>query len=324
MTEELFSQLEERGYKGRIVSTQHLGDLQEEIKGHYRQGRLDEEFYQERLTGFTFSPPDSLPGARSLIVVAIPQPQFRVVLTWNGETRPLIIPPTYVGYGETKKQVKDFLAEILGPAGYRVALTTLPEKLLAVRSGLGTYGKNNICYVPGMGSFHQLVTLYSDLPCQEDNWQALQMMESCQNCSACLRKCPTGAIPSATPSTALRAGTSERFLLRAERCITFHNEKPGDVPFPAWLDPSWHNCLVGCLHCQRVCPQNKDFLEWVKEGAEFSQEETALLLEGVPSERLPAATVRKLKQLDLIEYLDGLPRNLSVFLRSCDYSEVAS
>jgi epoxyqueuosine reductase len=300
MTEELFSQLAERGYKGRIVSVQHLEDLQEEIEGRHRQGSFDKEFYQERLTGFTFSPPESLPEARSLIVVATPQPQFRVVFTWNGETLPLIIPPTYVGYGETKKQVEDLLAEILGPAGHCVALTRLPEKLLAVRSGLGAYGKNNICYVPGMGSFHQLVTLYSDLPCQEDNWQELQMMESCQNCSACLRKCPTDAIP------------SERFLLRAERCITFHNERTGDFLFPAWLDPSWHNCLVGCLHCQRVCPQNKDFLEWIEEGAEFSQEETALILEGIPSDQLPAATVRKLEQLDLIEYLDTLPRNLSV------------
>ena len=351
MTEELFSQLEERGYKGRIVSIQHLGDLQEEIEGHHRQGSFDEEFYQTWITRFAFSPPDSLPGARSLIVVAIPQPQTRVVFTWNGETRPLIIPPTYVGYEETNKQVEDLLAGILGPAGYRVAQAALPKKLLAVRSGLGAYGKNNICYVPGMGSFHRLEAFYSDLPCQEDNWQESRMMESCQNCSACLRNCPTGAIPSATPSTlrpgsgqaslraglrtgpsaspstalraglrtgpsaSLRTGASERFLLRAERCITFHNERAGDFPFPAWLDPSWHNCLIGCLDCQRVCPQNKDFLEWVEEGAEFSQEETALLMEGVPSDQLPAATVRKLKQLDLMEYLDALPRNLGVFFR---------
>ena len=209
---ELFSQLEERGYKGRIVSIQHLGDLQEEMEGHHRQGLFDEEFYQTWITGFAFSPPDSLPGARSLIVVAIPQPQIRVVFTWNGEPLPLIIPPTYVAYGEKNKQVEDLLVGILSPAGYRVALATLPIKLLAVRSGLGAYGKNNICYVPGMGSFHQLAAFYSDLPCQEDHWQELQMMERCQNCSACLRNCPTGAIPSAAPfdpSTGLRTSFAQ-------------------------------------------------------------------------------------------------------------------
>jgi epoxyqueuosine reductase len=318
MTEELFSQLKERGYAGRIVSIQHLDDLQEEIEGHYRQGLFDEEFYQAWMTKLVFSPPTSLPGARSLIVVAIPQPQTRVVFTWNGETLPLLIPPTYIAYGEINKQVEDLITGILGPAGYRVTQATLPMKLLAVRSGLGAYGKNNICYVPGMGSFHQLATFYSDLPCQQDHWQEPQMLKRCQSCSACVRNCPTGAIPSAVPFDSaqgkLRASTSERFLLRAERCITFHNERAGDFPFPAWLEPAWHNCLIGCLDCQRICPQNKDFLEWVEEGPEFSQEETALILEGVPLDQLPAPTVRKLEQIDFTEFPDILPRNLGVFL----------
>jgi len=303
MTEELLSRLEERGYKGRIVPIQHLADLQEEIEGNYRQGLFDEEFYQKLLTWLAFSPSDSLPGARSLIVVAIPQPQFRVVFTWNGEKLPFFIPPTYVAYGETNKQVEELLAGILGPEGYHVARAAPPQKLLAVRSGLGVYGKNNICYIPGMGSFHRLAAFCSDLPCLEDRWQEPQMLERCQTCSACLRNCPTGAI------------TSKRFLLRAERCITFHNEKAGDIPFPAWLDPSWHNCLVGCLDCQRICPQNKEFLEWVKEGVEFSPEETALILEGVPCDQLPAETATKWKQLGLDEDYDIFPRNLRVLLR---------
>jgi len=296
------TRLEEQGCQARIVSIQHLRDLQEEIEGRHGQGLFDEEFYQERLAGFAFSPPDSLPGARSLIVVAVPQPQFRVIFTWKGKRVPLIVPPTYLYSRETDKQVEDLLAGILVPAEYHVARATVPKKLLAVRSGLGEYGKNNICYIPGMGSFHRLVAFYSDLPCQEDNWRESQMMESCQNCSACLRNCPTDAI------------TSERFLLRAERCITFHNERPGDVPFPAWLDPSWHNCLVGCLRCQSICPENRDFLPWVEEREGLSQDEITLLREGVPLDQLPAATVTKLEQLDLVEDVGILPRNLSVFL----------
>jgi epoxyqueuosine reductase len=109
------------------------------------------------------------------------------------------------------------------------------------------------------------------------------MMEACRKCSACLRHCPAGAI------------TGERFLLHAERCLTFHNEKPGDVPFADWIDPAWHHCLVGCLQCQRVCPQNRQVWSWVQEGVAFSEEETALLLEGVPLDRLPAAILKKLE-----------------------------
>lgn len=302
MSEKLLSQLEERNCKGRVVAIQHLHDLQEEIGDYRSQGLFNEEFYQERLTGFAFRKPDSLPGARSLIVVAVPQPQIRITFTWNGKSVPLIVPPTYLHWRETDKQVGDILSEILGRQGYQVVRAVLPVKLLAVSSGLGAYGRNNICYVDGMGSFHRLVGFYSDFPCQVDIWHKPQMMESCRNCSACLRACPTGAI------------ASERFLLYAERCITFHNEKPGNIPFPAWIDPAWHNCLVGCLHCQRVCPQNRDFLQWVEEGPEFSQEETILLLQRVILDQLPTATVKKLEQSDMVDLLDIFPRNLSVLL----------
>jgi epoxyqueuosine reductase len=301
MTWELVSQLEERGYKARIASIQYLHELQEGIEGYYRQDLIDAELYREYLIPFTFSPPESLPEAKSLIIVAVPQPQIRVTFNWNGKPIPVIVPPTYLHSEKIDKQVEDLIAEVLGAQGYRVTQAVLPKKLLAVHSGLGAYGKNNICYVEGMGSFHRLAAFYSDFPCQEGHWQELRMMEACQRCSACLRRCPTGAI------------TSERFLLHAERCITFRNEKPGDVPFPAWLDPSWHNCLVGCLDCQRICPQNRDVLQWIEGGAEFSQQETALFLERVPFNQLPTPTVKKLEHFDLIEYLDLFPRNLRVF-----------
>jgi len=201
--EELFSQLQERGYKGRIVSIQHLGDLQEEIEGRYGEGLFDQELYQTYLAAFAFRPPDSLPEARSIIVVAVPQLQTRVTFTWNGERVRFIIPPTYFEQG-TENRVRELLARVLEPAGYRVAEAVLPKKLLAVRSGLAAYGKNNISYIPGMGSFYGLVVVYSDLPAQEDHWREPQMLESCRNCSACLRHCPVGAIPSAAPS--LRSG----------------------------------------------------------------------------------------------------------------------
>jgi epoxyqueuosine reductase len=303
VTEELLLHLSERGCKARIVSVQHLRDLQEEIEGRYRQGLLDKEFYQERLAHFDFRVPDDLQEAKSLIVIAVPRPQSQAVFKWNGKSRALIIPPTYVANEKTRRRMEHLLARILATKGYRVARSALPLKALAVRSGLGSYGRNNICYVPGMGSFLQLVAFYSDLPCRKDNWQEAQVMKSCQNCHACRQSCPTDAI------------RSDRFLLHAERCIVFHNEKKGDVPFPAWIDPSWHNCLIGCMHCQRVCPHNSKFLEWIEEREEFSQQETALLLEGGSRDRLPVATMGKLERLDLLEDVDALPRNLSVFFR---------
>jgi epoxyqueuosine reductase len=297
----LLQQLEERGYRGRIVAIQRVHDLQEEIETRHKEGLLNETFFRKRLTGFIFDPSKSLPEAQSLIVVAVRQPQFRFTFNWDGKRIPLIVPPTYLHWQKLDKQVEDTLAEILGAEGCQVAPAALPKKLLAVRSGLAAYGKNNITYVAGMGSFHRLAIFYTDLPCPQDDWRDSKMMQRCEKCSACLRSCPSGAI------------SGERFLLYAEKCLTLHNEEPSDVPFPAWLDPSWHNCLVGCLRCQSICPENKDFLEYVEEGAEFSEEETELLVDGVPLDQLPAATVEKLKQTDLIDLLEVLPRNLQVY-----------
>jgi len=69
------------------------------------------------------------------------------------------------------------------------------------------------------------------------------------------------------------------------------------------------------MHCQRVCPLNKDFIGWFGEEEEFSEEETTLLLEGVPHDKVPATTLRKLERLSLAEDLDRLPRNLGVFFK---------
>ena len=305
-TERLFSGLEQQGLRGQVVSIQRLQDLQHEIESRYAQGLFDGDFYRERLTFFSFKPPEDFLTAVSLIVVAVPSPQIRVSFTWNGKTVALILPPTYVGYERILQQIGDLLMELFAPEGYHVAVAKLPEKPLVVRSGLGEYGRNNICYVPGMGSFFQPVIFYSDLPCGKDHWREPRMMDRCQKCEACLLKCPTGAI------------TSDRFLLHAERCIVFHNERSPDYPFPTWIDPSAHNCLIGCMLCQQFCPEDKPFLEWVEGNEEFSHEETSLLLKGTLPDQLPAATVKKLERLELIDSLDILPRNLGVFFDVSD------
>jgi epoxyqueuosine reductase len=111
-----------------------------------------------------------------------------------------------------------------------------------------------------------------------------------------------------------RRDQGSRFQLHAERCIVFHNEKPGDIPFPGWTDPAWYNCLVGCLHCQRACPGDRDFMAQVEAGAEFSPEETALVMSGTGFDQLPVALATKLTDADLAGSLDILPRNLEFLL----------
>ena len=128
------------------------------------------------------------------------------------------------------------------------------------------------------------------------------MLERCERCQVCQQSCPSGAI------------SVDRFLLRAERCLTLWNEKPGQIAFPDWLEDSWHNCLVGCLLCQRSCPENRKMQDWYEEGAEFSDQETEMILAGAASTELPSTLKEKLERWDLFELLDILPRNLQACL----------
>lgn len=296
ITSMLKKELAKRGCRVRIISSGHIQDLQTEIETQYRRGLFDAEFYNEELTGFDFKIAGSLSGTKSLIIVAAPQPQVRVTFNRQGESYHAIIPPTY-SY-ETDRQIQELLEHRLNPAGFEVMKAKLPWKLLAVRSGLAQYGKNNITYVDGMGSFHRLAAFISDLPGTEDHWQEPQALERCDNCTACMKACPTGAI------------TAGRFLLKGERCLTFHNERRGE--FPPWIRPSWHNCLVGCLYCQKACPVNRDVPKLVKDGPVFSEAETITLLQGEVPNEIPPTAIQKLKQMDVIEYLPVLGRNLRV------------
>jgi epoxyqueuosine reductase len=295
--------LEEENWKFRIVSTSCLFDMKQEITSHALKGEFDKEFAQEYMPRFNFNPPPELPDAKSLIIVAIPRPPTKATFHWRGKKQSFILPPTYTAYDEKRLRVERLFAEVVGKLGYRIATPALPLKLLAVRSGLAQYGRNNIAYVPGMGSFMRLTAVYTDMPCESDQWKEVRVMERCgEGCDLCQRACPTQAI------------SAERFLLHAERCLTFHNEKEANVPFPIWIKPEWHNCLVGCICCQAACPENQPFLHLMGETEEFTEEETNLLLKGTPSEQLSASTLAKMKALSLTDYYAQMPRNLSVLL----------
>jgi len=234
ITRLVYSGLEGDGLKGRIVSIEHIADLKREIETHHKEGALDETLYHEfDIADFEAGIPADFPSAESLIIVAAPQPQCWVEFNFRGRLFRLTIPPTYSH--KTDETVDNLLADILKPEGFHLRPASVPYKLLAVRSGLAKYGKNNVSYIESAGSFPRLRAFFSDLPVVRDSWYAPQILEQCGNCQACLNNCPTGAI------------SEHRFLVRADKCLTFHNESKGQ--FPDWIEPSWHNCLIGCMRC---------------------------------------------------------------------------
>jgi epoxyqueuosine reductase len=296
----LFNRIKEFGWDGRCVPVSHLTDLRDAIISRYEKGLIDTKLYRDQLGVFSFKIPQELPDVRSIIIVAVPTPQMRIIFRWQGKSVPVIIPPTYVSYTPRTENTQKILATWLSQEGYKLATTQLPLKTLAVCSGLAQYGRNNITYVNGMGSMLQLVGAFSDLPCDEDPWREPEMLERCRSCITCLHHCPTKAI------------TKDRFLLHAENCLTYHNESSND--FPGWIHPSWHHCLVGCMRCQTICPENKSVINWIEDRAEFNEKETTLYLKGVPLDHLPPKMAIKIMSLEINEEYRLLCRNLSMII----------
>lgn len=296
---ELQSEFRKIHAKFRIVSIIHLKELQTEIDELKQNGLLAKKFFKQYLNDFSFKSPKKLPHARSIIVIGVPQKMIPIKFFYKGKRHETVIPPTYV-YSEIQNTCKDILSQIFKTKGYNVDRAILPLKLLAVRSGLAKYGRNNICYIDGIGSFSRLEAFYIDYEFFEDNWHEKQLMKSCDACSLCQNACPTHCIP------------KERVLIHADHCLTYLNES--EEAFPLWVTKQAHNALVGCMRCQLVCPHNKKFLHLSRKSVTFTKEETLSILQKTPRKQLSKKLAEKLMHFDLDEYYTILGRNLTVLL----------
>ena len=302
IADKALQELQKHGFKAKTVSVTHLPELKEDVDRLIRDGQVSKAF-QETYLRFKYNASEVLPGVRTVFIVAIPQPVTRATFVRRGKTYHTDIPPTYI-WNPDEARVKDALTGVLEPAGYRFTRANLPVKTLAVRSGLAQYGRNNITYVAGFGSFHRLMPIYADCPYEEDSWQELKVMKACEDCFACLENCPTHCI------------STDRFLIDAERCLTRLNE--GEEAFPDWVQPRWHNALIGCMLCQAACPVDRAHFKKTTPGPQFAEEETGLLLQKTPLEKLPEETRQKLADIAFDEDYNLLARNLEVLINKAD------
>jgi len=291
--------LAQAGYKSAWVSTRHLSDLRADLD--YALGARNtgySEITARYGLKYDFEPPADFQMAQSIIITAAPQPKVRAIFKVAGTNYPVVIPPTYIH--NTDDAIFAIISQYASQQGYRAHRAYLPVKPLAVHSGLAAYGKNNIAYIDGLGSFFRLRAFFSDIPCPAETWHSLTMMEQCKTCTVCRKACPTKAIP------------DDDFLLDITRCITYRNE--GEEEFPEWIKPAWHNCLIGCMLCQDKCPANRAQKSWVTPGETFSEEETRMILDGYSPQQLPENTREKLKQLSMLDVAGLLQRNLGALM----------
>jgi epoxyqueuosine reductase len=292
--------LERDGCNAKAVSIDRLDQLKEDIQSLRNAGALDEKVFNDYLLTMIYQASKDFPDAKSIIVIAVPHQQLKIAFNWKGERMETLVPPTYAFAREIDERAIKVMKDSVAPEALHLEKAILPLKTLAARSGLTLYGRNNIAYVLRKGSFLRLTAFYTDLVCEEDTWAERKMLPACKTCRNCLKACPNGVIG------------EDRFLVRVERCLTFFNEQSAENQFPGWVDPSAHNAIVGCMHCQRVCPYNKAFISSYTEGGEFSEAETAYLLEGEFKGEKAKAMEEKLKLIGLD--LSIFPRNLQVLL----------
>ena len=295
----------ERGYLVAWGPASVVAEAKAGITAMGASGELDPDFFRAELLSAVL-PEESAPG-KNVIMIAVPCPAHSVTFDLGEGALEAILPPTYAFYQATYEGIRQDLASN-GLPGCQVEHLHGPCKTIAVRLGLVRYGKNNITYAPGIGSYLRLCGYWTDAELATPHpapptTTGPSLLPECADCDRCRKACPTKAIG------------EDRVLLRAHRCLTYANENAGE--WPAWAADGPHRCLVGCLICQRVCPANPE-LPVEDTGLHFSVQETRALLHNC--DQLPAGITSGIrKKLAWLgpAYLEAvLGRNLAALVEA--------
>jgi epoxyqueuosine reductase len=297
---ELRSYHEAIGRRIAFGSLPRLKDVREEIETRFALGEITQEIYSRYLEGFSYSPFENLPSARSFLLVAVPI--GRSILELDLESGPFTatIPPTY-GADELIAEEEILLAKLLKPRSIRFAKAWLPLKILAAHTGLACYGRDNVLRFEGAGSYVRLDAWWTELEAEGEHWGEPRALDRCASCGACVVACPNGCI------------IKGNFIIDSSKCLTYMNEGPG--PFPSWLRPDCHNAVVGCLRCQDACPENQNVPgRSVYRRIVLDREASELLLSGRPIAELPDSAATAVRAAEMVGCEGKLARNLRALI----------
>lgn len=219
--------------------------------------------YLERTVAARLAPQQVLPGARSVIVVAVSYAQrpSRPPAGPSGSASAAGLPlhdsvpalrgtvaryARFADYHQVLRPRLRALAEFmdkLGPAGTRsvahVDTGPVLERDLAARAGVGFIGKHTNLISRRWGNWLLLGEILTTLELEPDAPERPR----CGGCRRCLEACPTGALVGP-------------YQLDARRCLAYLTiELKGSIPEP--LRPALGGRLFGCDTCLEVCPWNR-------------------------------------------------------------------
>lgn len=130
-----------------------------------------------------------------------------------------------------------FIESLGGKAIYFVDSNILPERYIALKSGIGFIGKNNMLINKKYGSYIFLGEIIMDLYITPDDL----VSSKCGKCEKCLKACPTKSI--------------SKKMCNPNICLSYITQKKhiGEEYFD-----KFQGRLFGCDTCQSVCPINEN------------------------------------------------------------------
>ena len=296
------TELLKNGMTMKAVPVEQLYSLEKEMDNNCFNGGIHKQFYQSFLKEcFSFNAFKNK-DIKSIIIIACPSPLIKIIVPFNNKDKTFNIPPGFCDFFQTPidKKIQLIINNIFNNEDKVIPLNDFPRKILAAHSGLGKYGKNNLIFTPEFGSYLRLAVIGTSALCDKIKWKELEVTDNCNTCSNCLKKCPTKAI------------RYEHFIINAEKCLSYHNEF--EDPFSEWIKKEWHNCIIDCMRCQSVCPnnsKNKDNIKYIKD---FTEEDFKLIIKSTPYEMISEELKNKLKKYNLDSYYNCLSRNIKCLL----------
>lgn len=144
------------------------------------------------------------------------------------------------------------LAQYIRNLGYQAVASMNDTALaipLAIKAGLGEYGRHGLLITKEFGPRVRLGKIFTDLPLAHDQPLRFGVKEFCAECRRCSSACPVKAIPAGAPSAERHNQSNiqgvRKWSVDGEKCFSYWVAQNSD-----------------CSICIRVCPYNKDFARW--------------------------------------------------------------